>query len=388
MAKKIKVGIIYSYDENWIGGTYYYQNLIQSLNLLPDTRKPHLVILSNSVDSIDSIKVINYPFITYKELNTTLSFFQKFRNKIIRRLFPKSIIPKKKINFGIDVLFHPSEIQIPNSIKNHLYWIPDFQEVYLPHLFSAAYLDFRKKSQQELLSSDKHVLFSSNDACNDFEKLYPSAKSKKHVVNFTVFHPNYMDINIVQLNDKYKLIDVPYFFSPNQFWQHKNHIVVLKAVKIINERYDFKFQIVFSGKETDHRNPAYFDEIKQFVSENNLEDSIKFLGFIDRIDQLSLMKNALAVIQPSLFEGWSSVVEDAKAMNQNLIVSSLNVHQEQLGSQAYYFNPEDENELMKQMLLFLENKIDAPEFNYREQLHLFGEKFIDVISEINLRCIF
>ena len=43
---------------------------------------------------------------------------------------------------------------------------------------------------------------------------------------------------------------------------------------------------------------------------------------------------------------------------------------------------------MLQMLLFLENKIDAPEFNYREQLHLFGEKFIDVISEINLRCIF
>ena len=40
MAKRIKVGIIYSYDENWIGGTYYYQNLIQSLNLLPERRKP------------------------------------------------------------------------------------------------------------------------------------------------------------------------------------------------------------------------------------------------------------------------------------------------------------------------------------------------------------
>ena len=84
MAKRIKVGIIYSYDENWIGGTYYYQNLVQSLKLLPDTRKPHLVILSNGISSFDSIKALNYPFITYKDLNTILSFFEKLTNKIIR----------------------------------------------------------------------------------------------------------------------------------------------------------------------------------------------------------------------------------------------------------------------------------------------------------------
>jgi len=94
------------------------------------------------------------------------------------------------------------------------------------------------------------------------------------------------------------------------------------------------------------------------------------------------MKNALAVIQPSLFEGWSSVVEDAKAMNQNLIVSALKVHKEQLGNQAYYFNPNDEKELIKQMILFIENEIKKPEFNYSNQLRLFGEKFIKVASEI------
>ena len=385
MAKRIKIGIIYSYDENWIGGTYYYQNLIQSLNLLPDARKPHLVILSDNIYSFDSVKILNYPFITYKNLKNTFSFFEKCRNKILKKIFLKMTINKKKIDFGIDVLFHPSEVQVHNSIKKHLYWIPDFQEVHLPHLFSEAYLDFRKKSQQELLSADKHILFSSNDACRDFELLYPTAKSKKFVVNFTVFHPNYLNIQLRQLQVKYRLPDVPYFFSPNQFWQHKNHIVVVKAIKKLKENHNFNIQVLFSGKELDFRNPTYFNEIKRFVTENNLDENIKFLGFIDRVDQLAFMKNALAVIQPSLFEGWSSVVEDAKAMNQNLIVSSLSVHQEQLGNKAYFFNPNDEIELMKQMLLFLENKIDAPEYNYNEQLHLFGEKFMDVISVINIQ---
>ena len=383
MAKRIRVGITYSYDENWIGGTYYYQNLIRSLNLLPNKEKPHVVILSNSTASFDSIRELNYPFITYKDLNSPTSFFDEFRNEVMRRLFPKRVIPKKKINCGIDVLFHPSEVQIPNNIKNHLYWIPDFQEVYLPHLFSRDYLDFRKKSQQELLASDKHILFSSNDACNDFKKIYPSAKSKLYVVNFSVFHPDYLKINIEQLKEKYQLEEGSYFFSPNQFWKHKNHIVILKAVKKIKETYNFKFQILFSGKESDHRNPTYFDELKDYISKNNLGENIKFLGFIDRSEQLCFMKNAVAVIQPSLFEGWSSVVEDAKAMNQNLIVSSLNVHQEQLGNQAYYFNPEDEKELVDHIVLFLENSIKCPEFNYNEQLHLFGEKFIKIIKEIN-----
>jgi glycosyltransferase involved in cell wall biosynthesis len=234
-----------------------------------------------------------------------------------------------------------------------------------------------------LLSSDKHILFSSNDARNDFEKLYPSANSNKYVVNFSVFHPDYSTIDIKQLKRKYKLEDVPYFFSPNQFWKHKNHIVVLKAVKRIKENYNFDILVLFSGKESDSRNPTYFEEIKQFVLENNLENNIKFLGFIDRKEQLCFMKNALAVIQPSLFEGWSSVVEDAKAMNQNLIVSSLNVHKEQLGNLAYYFNPNDENELINQIILFLENKIGVPEFIYNKQLHLFGENFMNVINTIN-----
>lgn len=383
MAKRIKIGLIYSYDENWIGGTYYYQNLIQSLNLLPNNEKPHLVILSKSIASLDSIKELNYPFITYKVLNNTLSFFVKYKNIIKRRLFSKRDIPIRKINFGIDVLFHPSEVQIPNSIKNHLYWIPDFQEVYLPHLFSQEYLDFRKKSQQELLSNDKHILFSSNDACNDFEKLYPSAKSKKHIVNFSVFHPDFSNINIKQLKDKYQLEDVPYFFSPNQFWQHKNHIIILKAIKKIKESHNFDIQVLFSGKEIDSRNPTYFEEIKLFVSKNKLEGNIKFLGFIDRSEQLCFMKNAIAVIQSSLFEGWSSVVEDAKAMNQNLIVSSINVHKEQLGNQAYYFSPNDENELIDQITLFLKKNIDTPEFNYNDNLSLFGDKFMQIITKIN-----
>lgn len=383
MDKRIKIGIIYSYDENWIGGTYYYQNLIQSLNLLADQQKPHLVILSNTASSFDSIKGLAYPYISYELINKPDTIWQRGVNKIKSKVLKNWVYQQERINFDIDVLFQPSEINIPNTIKKHLYWIPDFQEVYLPHLFSQEYLEFRKKSQQGILEKSNHIIFSSQDARDDFKKLYPQAEAHCYVVNFSVFHPDYSAIDREKLSTKYNIdFNVPFFFSPNQFWKHKNHFVILKAIKKIKETTDYKFQVLFSGKELDPRNPTYFDEIKAFVSTNNLNNYVKFLGFIDRGEQLYFMKKALAIIQPSLFEGWSSVVEDAKAMNQNLIVSSLKVHKEQLGDQAYYFNPENENELIQQIVLFLEKDIDLPEFNYSEKLSFFGQHFMEVISNI------
>ncbi|MDG2432915.1 glycosyltransferase [Flavobacterium sp.] len=383
MDQRIRIGIIYSYDENWIGGTYYYQNLIQSLNLLPDDEKPFIVILSNAAASFESIKLLHYPYISYQLINQTHSLSQRVSNKL-KRIFVKNwVYQSAKINFDIDVLFQPSEINLPNTIKKHLYWIPDFQELHLPHLFSQEYLAYRKQSQEAILGSTHHILFSSEDAKSDFKRLYPTAMSHCYVVNFAVFHPDYLSYVKTELGQKYQIdMNVPFFFSPNQFWKHKNHIVLLQALKMIKETTHYNFQILFSGKEFDPRNPTYFEEIKEYVIENNLNDCVRFLGFIDRGEQLFFMKNAVAVIQPSLFEGWSSVVEDAKAMNQNLIVSNLRVHKEQLGDQAFYFDPLDPKQLASQIILFLEKKINLPQFNYEQNLSLFGKNFMNVVLNL------
>jgi hypothetical protein len=50
------------------------------------------------------------------------------------------------------------------------------------------------------------------------------------------------------------------------------------------------------------------------------------VGFIDRAEQTMLLKNAISIVQPSLFEGWSTVVEDAKALNQYMILSDIPVN--------------------------------------------------------------
>ena len=50
------------------------------------------------------------------------------------------------------------------------------------------------------------------------------------------------------------------------------------------------------------------------------------------------MKNAKAIIQPSLFEGWSTVIEDARSLQVPVIATDLTVNIEQLGDKGKYFS--------------------------------------------------
>lgn len=99
----------------------------------------------------------------------------------------------------------------------------------------------------------------------------------------------------------------------------------------------------------------------------------------DRKEQLALMKQAKAIIQPSLFEGWSTVVEDAKAMGQKIILSQLEVHLEQTEeySNKLFFNPYDANDLADKIQLSLINNSNTNiDFDYKKNVKNFGECFV------------
>ena len=118
--------------------------------------------------------------------------------------------------------------------------------------------------------------------------------------------------------------------------------------------------------------------LKGYIAEHNIGSYIRFLGFIDRAELLRLMKDATAVIQPSLFEGWSTVVEDAKAMAQTIILSSLDVHLEQAGDKALYFDPLDEHELARQMEKCLIQKPVFPHSPYNETIREYALKVVEL----------
>ena len=76
------------------------------------------------------------------------------------------------------------------------------------------------------------------------------------------------------------------------------------------------------------------------------------LGLLPRDQQIQLMRASAAVVQPSLFEGWSSLVEDARTLGKHIFVSDIPIHREQKPPEAFFFSPENAEELAE--LIFRE----------------------------------
>lgn len=64
-----------------------------------------------------------------------------------------------------------------------------------------------------------------------------------------------------------------------------------------------------------------------------------FLGLIPYQDVAALMQGAVAMINPSLFEGWSTTVEEAKSLGKRIILSNIPVHMEQNPERGLFFEP-------------------------------------------------
>lgn len=372
-----KVGILFSYSEGWIGGSYYFINLVHALNQLADDVKPNIIVVSESEKALNIMKETGYPYLSFLSSKFHYNIFERIMNKATLMLVKRQIIQKTFSKGSIDVLFGYYEQLFRFVNCRKIYWIPDLQDKYYPQYLGVEVAAARKVQHEKLAYSNSEVLFSSNDSKRDFDKFYPNATCKKYTVPFAVTLPSYAEVSYNSVAVKYN-IDKPYFFSPNQFWSHKNHLTVIKAVEILKLQ-GTDVCVIFTGNEQTGGG-TYAKELKEYVKQSGLQKNCLFLGFIDRKEQLVLMKNSIAVIQPSLFEGWSTVVEDAKCMRKLLILSHLNVHHEQIKENVIFFPAQDALQLVSAINSLINNEIKIVDQNYENNLVAFADNFIAAIN--------
>ena len=73
------------------------------------------------------------------------------------------------------------------------------------------------------------------------------------------------------------------------------------------------------------------------ISKYKIKDQIFLLDIIPKENQFLLMRKCIAIIQPSLFEGWSTIVEESRSIGKNIILSDLKVHKEQNYCNSIFF---------------------------------------------------
>ena len=96
------------------------------------------------------------------------------------------------------------------------------------------------------------------------------------------------------------------------------------------------------------------------------------------------MRKSIAVIQPSLFEGWSTIVEESRSIGKKIILSVLDVHKEQKFSRSIFFKRNSYNDLSAKIFSSYKNSEPGPDLDIEKSfsnehyilMKDFAKKFI------------
>ena len=249
------------------------------------------------------------------------------------------------------------------GLSNYIPWVGyvyDFQHKYLEENFSIEEISRRDKWFEGITSAADAVVCNSKAVRKDILKYCSCEETKVFSLPFSPApYDEWLKLDSEYVKKKYQQ-ESPYFIICNQFWVHKDHKTAFLAMRNFLNAYGHKdkVQLVCTGDLNDSRFPNYVQELKEIIKENYLDDHIRFLGHIPKLDQLALLSGAIALVQPTLFEGGpgGGSAYDAVAIGTPVIVSDILINREIDAKNVYYFGRGDSVSLSKCMLNVAEKK--------------------------------
>ena len=295
----------------------------------------------------------------------------------------KKVVLKNEIDFIIPA-FVPMPNDFPVPWAGYLY---DFQHKYYPQYFSAAEIVKRDNEFAAMLSTAKTVIVNAKAVKADIDHFFVRTKAKVVSLPFCpVLNTAFFELNIDLAI--YKL-PTYYFMISNQFWVHKDHTTAIKGFRIFLDSIENKdIGMVCSGQTQDSRFPNYFGEIKDLINELGLAENIYILGYIPKNDQLQILKNSVAVIQATLFEGGpgGGAVYESVALGVPSIVSDIPVNKELDDETVTFFKTGSPEDLAEKMKLVFE----SPKKEYSTQaliaknkksLEILGTEILNILKD-------
>lgn len=349
----IRVGFaIDSVNHSWLGGVNYFKNLLEAIVALPGG-KIEPVILAGKHTSEDLLNC--FPLV--RKIHTGMldagAPYSRFRKVWFRLTGHDYLFERWLVRNHIDVLSHSGCLGESSGLPT-ISWIPDFQHLHLTEYFSHEEIMNRNNHFKRLCRYSSCIILSSYVAKKDLLKFFPECKARVEVLQFPSCMLKRTNIeSLAALENRY-CFSAPYFHLPNQFWKHKNHALVIEALKLLKKRGK-NILILSTGNTNDLRQPHYFDELMDYARNSGVLDNFRVLGMVPYADLISVMYHAVGVINPSIFEGWSTTVEESKSTGKKVILTDIPVHREQNPDRGLFFDKNNASELAELMFRTLLN---------------------------------
>lgn len=336
-AGPVRVGFLPPGDSAWMGGVNYFCNLLSTLAEHGGGRYESVVLVGCRADEATvsryarHAQVVRHPVLDAGTPSALL-------RGVLKRLGLPTPLGRLLRRLRIDVVSHVTgEVSdIPCPVSG---WIPDFQHRALPQLFTPQALAVRDRDYAKLCRLPDLLVLSSESAGTDALAMEGCRPERIRVLRFpSPENPPPLEAAELEALRALHGLPVRYLHLPNQFWRHKNHRTAFRALREALA-LEPSLTLACTGNLDADKDPDYAREIE--VELEGLGPAVRRLGVVPYREMLGIMQGAVAVLQPSRFEGWSTSVEEARQMRKRLLLSDLPVHREQDVPGAHYFAPED-----------------------------------------------
>jgi glycosyltransferase involved in cell wall biosynthesis len=149
---------------------------------------------------------------------------------------------------------------------------------------------------------------------------------------------------IVAVRRAYRLPE-RYLFYPAQFWEHKNHALIVRALALLQSRGKEVPALVLSGSRQGYLRNRTFRDLRALATRLGVDERLIVLDYVPDEDMSGLYLGAAALVMPT-FCGPSNIpVLEAWATGCPVVTSDIRGVREQAGNAALLIDPTSPDDL-------------------------------------------
>ena len=245
----------------------------------------------------------------------------------------------------LDLLIFPAGsdlsylVNIPTIVAVH-----DLQHKLNPQFKEVSYggrWEYRENYYSQTCAKSLRILVDSVVGKEDVLSCYPGTDPSKIIIlpflPTPYLEPSITPKKVASVLKQFKITS-PYIYYPAHFWSHKNHMVLVRALKLLHSQGKKVSLIMTGAKEVDF---STYQDVMDYAKKHGLSRYVKFLGYVENIEVSALYKGALALTMPTFFGPTNIPVLEAWTMGTPVVYSDIRGCREQLGQAGLLADPTD-----------------------------------------------
>ena len=321
-------------------------NLLKGLQEIGFTDRLKVICYDHSVDTVKNIakdvEIISIP--SHNDSSelvrmARVSMFNTFKLNKILDSHNINLVYHLSCNTGL-TRTKATSIVIPHDIKAIAHRVLAGVKVPIHK-----YLIYKVMYKMDFKTNDHIVAISDTDK-EEISTFYPEYKDKIT----RIYNP--IDVN----RDQEEVVSRGNYISAlNLQFHHKNIITLIKAFELIKD--EITEDLILIGNVPDR-----VKYLKDYVAEHNLDDRVRFTGFVSDEEKDKLFRNCKLYVNPTLYEGFGMTSVEAIIHKIPTLISKIPANYEVTKGLAWYYEPpEDEKKLAEAIKTALNSSWDKAE---------------------------